>query len=149
MINYSQPELDFMDNYTNEIDNLPLRELIKLISEVFASDRLKRKMIYLIAYLRNGLDSFKLRIEDRGKSRSSSRSDRGDRIYRIHIEILDENGNFVSELNYLKGTLRPGLLEQLTARPLREVIDQVVVAPFNKEVFDHLMKTANWPTTTN
>lgn len=146
MIQFDPKQLEFMDNNRNLIDSGNLKDITSQADLVFGrpEDNLSsRKLIFLICYLLHGPSGFRLRLENRGASRSLARANAGQSRLRIYLDALDSSyDNGYCPLTFMKGTMREeqlnwGLLNVPTRKTIRNITGDSVKF---EDVLHHLGK---------
>lgn len=126
-MNFSKAELDFIEKHRLDIDARAFNKIVNAILQElgpFEGSRSSKKLAFTINYIFNGPQGFRLRLENRGSSRSLSRANAGQKICRIHLDLLDDSllDGYIS-ITYMKGTLNPeNLTWGLLHSPLRKTI---------------------------
>lgn len=141
-VNFNKAELDFIERHRLDIDARAFNKIInEILQEIgpFNEFLSSKKLAFTINYILNGPQGFRLRLEDRGSSRSLYRANAGQKICHIHLDLLDDSlpGGYFS-ITYMKGTLNPENLNWgLLYTPLRKTILRITSDSFT-DVVSHL-----------
>lgn len=128
MIKFEPRELEFIEKNSNLIDSKDLKAITSKIDLEFGEpvtpNRSSQKLVFLINYLIHGPEGFRLRLENRGVSKSHSRAQAGQSRLRIYLDVLDPSyDQGYCPISYMKGTLREDHLNWgLLNKPTRSTI---------------------------